>query len=269
MGHKDDLEQRINKSYVLVQKCEAVIQTSDRPKEIERSQADIDQQWELIEGYLVEYIRICQELNLSMPEDILQIAAHFPKLLAQILKRAHNVLHRMSPESGRPLNQLVWVLREFGRFHKHLNEWKELHNLLQECMLALTPLKDELVSVIEQPGRWEMMRGRRLWRLCRAQLSRLESFACDIKHTDDPFYRSTGGMRGPSWMIEITGRQEELEIRLQESNVEMIYDSTLSLWDTFYAALHKADKQLRNVTGELYLLSNTILRSLENDEHSQ
>jgi len=196
----DDLRNRVLESYKLVCEYEIIRQDTDNPKERHRCEREIAGQWILIKGYLKDYFNVCRSLNKPAPEDIRQIAAHFPQFLAEDFQQAYATLHRMVPEGVEALDQLVRVLRELGRFHEHLNEWKELHNLLQESITLLMPLKGELESMIEHPERWERSRGLRLWSMCRTQLRRLESFAQNIKYIDSPFRRDERTIQGPSWM---------------------------------------------------------------------
>lgn len=191
-----------------------------------------------------------------------------PEATAKEFKRAYATLQGIVPQDVEALDQLVWVLRELSRFHELLNEWKEVHNLLQECITSLTPLKGELESALEYSRRWRKASGLRLWGPCRTRLRQLESFARDIKYIDKPLRRDERTVHGPSWMIEIAALRDDLETCLKEGDPGMIYDLTVELWDTCYEHLYVADKRLRDTVGELHMLSSTILRSVENDKHN-
>jgi hypothetical protein len=191
-----------------------------------------------------------------------------PEVTAEEFKKVYITLQGIVPQDVRVLDQLVWVLQELGRFHELLNEWKEVHNLLQECITSLTPLKSELESALEYSDRWRKASGLRLWGPCRVRLRQLESFAGDIKYIDKPFFRGERSIRGPSWMIRIVALRDDLEACLKEGNPGMIYDLAAELWDTCYECLYVADKRLRDTVGELHLLSNTILGSVENGKHN-
>ena len=265
MQYIDDLEIHIRDSYTLIREYEQIRQDTDNPKERHRCKREADFQWELIESYLNDYINTCTNLGRDVPPDIRQIASHFPKYLAQEFQQAYATLQSAIPGDTDAFRTLTRILREFTRLHEHLNEWKELHNLLQECITSLLPLRGELESTIEYPGRWEKARGIRLWSPCQTLLRRLEAFASNIKYIDQPFNRENGVINGPVWMISISALEPDLKASLKEGNHEATYDLTLDLWDTCYDALYQADKYMRDLIKEIYILSNTILRNVDND----
>jgi len=70
-------EQNIRECYSLLSKYEAIRCDTDRPEERKRAQRIIDEQWDLIRGYLDEYLPLCQRFGVTIPNDIAQIAARF------------------------------------------------------------------------------------------------------------------------------------------------------------------------------------------------
>jgi hypothetical protein len=74
MGRRSDLETWIRESYGIIHDYEGQIQTSDRPEEKLRAQRAIEQQWNLIRGYLDEYEPLAGD---GVPPDIAEIATHF------------------------------------------------------------------------------------------------------------------------------------------------------------------------------------------------
>ncbi|MBC7250860.1 MAG: CHAT domain-containing protein [Anaerolineae bacterium] len=81
MGRKEDLEQAIQESYQLIREFEEKLRLSDDPREKVRVRRDIEEQWELIHGYLEEYLGeylpLCRRIGTSPPADIAEIAARF------------------------------------------------------------------------------------------------------------------------------------------------------------------------------------------------
>jgi len=77
MSRKDDLERHIRNSYDIIRQYEEMVQTSDRPEEVQRAQRKIEEQWGLIRGPLVEYLALCRRRGLAVPEEISEIAATF------------------------------------------------------------------------------------------------------------------------------------------------------------------------------------------------
>jgi len=74
MSRKTDLEQHIRESYSLIRQYEDMLRLSADPKEQARSRRGIEEQWELIERYLAEYVLLCERLSLTVPEDISEIS---------------------------------------------------------------------------------------------------------------------------------------------------------------------------------------------------
>jgi hypothetical protein len=79
MPFKADLEAHIRESYKLIHEYEKILQMSDNPKEKLRAQTAIDEQWTFVKGYLDEYIPLCQRLQISIANDLVEIVAHFPE----------------------------------------------------------------------------------------------------------------------------------------------------------------------------------------------
>jgi hypothetical protein len=70
MTLKTDLEKHIRESYRLIQQYEDILRLSDDPKEQMRAQRNVQEQHQLIKRYLAEYVPLCEDLNLAVPEDI-------------------------------------------------------------------------------------------------------------------------------------------------------------------------------------------------------
>lgn len=77
MTRKEDLEGHIRDSYNLILKYEEILRTSDRPKEKARARRNIEEQWELVEEYLDEYLSLCQRMGSLIASDIYEIAVRF------------------------------------------------------------------------------------------------------------------------------------------------------------------------------------------------
>ena len=82
MSRKTDLEQHIRESYKLIREFEDILRLSDNPKEQARARRAINEQWDIIKGYVAEYVPLCERLGLGIPEDITEIATHFPEYTA-------------------------------------------------------------------------------------------------------------------------------------------------------------------------------------------
>lgn len=80
MGPIDELENRIRESYNLVSEYETMRQVEDDPRTRLDQDRQIAAQWSLIREYLDDYLNRVALLHLAVPDDIRQIAAHFPTL---------------------------------------------------------------------------------------------------------------------------------------------------------------------------------------------
>jgi hypothetical protein len=65
-------------------------------------------------------------------------------------------------------------------------------------------------------------------------------------------------------MIKLASLRDDMDAVLAESDLNDVYGITMDLWDELYNNLTRTDKRLRDQVGELYILSTTILRSLDN-----
>jgi hypothetical protein len=260
----DDLEKHIRETYRCIRENETIRIYSDRPREEFRCRQEINDSWALIEEYLGQYIKVCQSLGKPIPEDIRQIATHFPEMVAEGFQQAVTELKQAAPDKTEALNRIVDVMIELRRFHEHLNEWKELHNLLQDLMICLTPLRDGLRSMTTAPGRWTRATSMSLWGPCRTKICQLESFAQNIKYIDDQTYcHEEKSIRGPAWMVNIVALRSKLEASLNEGDPQATFSSTQDLYNTCIQTLYRADKRLRDKVSELYALSNAILGGLQ------
>jgi tetratricopeptide (TPR) repeat protein len=71
MSRKQYLENAIDESYGIIQEYEDIIRVGNRPEEKARARAKIQEQWELIGGYLTEY---CALVDGGLPPAIREIA---------------------------------------------------------------------------------------------------------------------------------------------------------------------------------------------------
>jgi len=264
----NELERFIRDSSRIMFECERELQISRDPEQKTAYRREIEKHEALMKDYLKQYISACQNLGKPMSDDIREIvAARFPELLAADLQRASAALKREMPESIQVLNQLAWVLRELSHFQNHLNEWKELHNLLQEYLSALTALKQQVELELRSAGRWRRTNVQHLWRPCQRKLCDLEHFAQRIQYIDpQPFRRTETGIQGPPWMVYIVASWGELEICMAEGDdLTRLHVALSNLWNDCYDALNEADRHLHETAKDLYRLSDFILRSVEHD----
>jgi len=121
MPRKDDLEHSIHSSYDIIHEYIDIIQTSNRPEERRRAQGEIDRQWDLVDGYLVEYRPLVDN---ELPDEIAQIAAHFT------------------------------ALAEWSKVEQAISVQEGLRDVLsaEQLAAALAPLRDKQASILAQLG---------------------------------------------------------------------------------------------------------------------
>ena len=107
MPRKTDLEQHIRESYDLVRQYEQVLRLSADPKEQARSRRGIEEQWDLIKGYLAEYVPLCERLILTAPEDIAEIAVIAGVSLPQAPSAQPLSEPAPTPSPTRPMGSLL------------------------------------------------------------------------------------------------------------------------------------------------------------------
>jgi hypothetical protein len=100
MGRKEDLEGHIRGSYKLILEYEDIIRLSDNPKERARAQRSINEQWEFIDGYLSEYLPLCQRTGTPLPIDISEVAACFETVTAKQVLAGLGLPSSTPPPSG-------------------------------------------------------------------------------------------------------------------------------------------------------------------------
>ena len=100
MSRQDDLEHLIRDSYDIVRQYEEIVQTSDRPEEVQRARHRIEEQWGLMREPLVEYLALCRRRNLPVPEDVGEMAATFGPELEQAVAAYRPALLPLSSRRG-------------------------------------------------------------------------------------------------------------------------------------------------------------------------
>jgi len=104
MGRRNDLENLIRTSYDIIRQYEKIIRTSNRPEEVDRARWKTDEQWQLVKGYLDEYLLLCERLRESISDDLLEITARFPEytdcLQSSLLNRATGDLEEVLRSEG-------------------------------------------------------------------------------------------------------------------------------------------------------------------------
>lgn len=261
MGYRQELERRIREAYSFIREHQRIMQVSTRPEEKSYSEIAIEQHWAQIERYFREYVHLCRRQQIDIPDDLKEMmAARFPYLLDSDSIPADNL---SIFESAVTSSTLILAGRTLETYLEVLYEWKELHNLLQEVLTSLTPLTNTLELACKGELVWSASLGLQLWRQVRIQLRRLEAFSRDIRYIDEPFDDGGGTLKGAVWMVVIAPLQNELDDSIRMGDCLAGYNLAVELSDVCSTYLYNADKHLRDVVGEIRVLSSNLLRGMK------
>lgn len=171
-------------------------------------------------------------------------------------------LRRALPSSDPAPELWVNALKEFQLHHTCLYEWKELHNFLNDILVAFGQFKRE-VERIEISGEKPNTRAlSRLWRPVVQKVEAMMDWATSIKYiSDKPLSYSEEYTEGPSWAIDLYAAKVMVDGLLERQALETadIYDAAFDFSDVAEQHMYLADKRLRSTAGELYNLSSIVL----------
>ena len=255
MGYKQFLETQIYQLYGFVCEHQKIIQTTTRPEEKLASQQSIDDYWARIKRYLGEYVSLCRSLHVNPSDDFIEImAARFPELLDTVPSDT------LAAQAETANSTTLLPARIFEHYYGALHEWKELHNILQEVIISLSPLLNALEFIPDEGQKWGINFGLQLWRQARIQLRRLESFSRDIKYIGEPFDNVGGTLKGAAWMVEIAILQNDIDESLRKDDLDSARNLAIELSDVCLTHLYRADKHLRDIIEEIYASLGILLR---------
>jgi hypothetical protein len=187
--------------------------------------------------------------------------------------------------------ELDKTLGDFRLFHEQLHEYKELHNAINEILVAFEPFKAEIDRSnsrrsIPKPG---LLRD--LWRPVSMSVVALLNWSQKIHRIGKPFQIFDDKSRsGEDWAIQFSGLQSRINEHLGMvdptggggTSREVVYPSQMQIlayqrlgtevpwWETLLELtsefqhtsshhMNSADKQLRQTAQELFNLSNKAL----------
>lgn len=175
--------------------------------------------------------------------------------------RVRETLRRALP-AGQGRTELRTVIAELTALQAQMAEWKELHHLLHEILVAFAPFHARLAPLSADGfTAAECQALLQNWRPCQDRIDMLTDFACGIEHIGKPFERAGRELRGERWAVEIVALQLPLEDTLKEEAPDPA--SLLELAEEFNSACHRhlalADRKLRAVVDKLQQLSTRLL----------
>lgn len=188
--------------------------------------------------------------------------------------------------------ELDKTLSEFRLFHERLHEYKELHNAINEILVAFEPYKAEIDRSNSRRSLPKLSHLRDLWRPVSITVVAMLNWSQNIKNIGKPFQRFEDKSKsGEEWAIQFSELQSRINEHLgmtdqlgvsEYSKKEIYYPSQIQIltfhrlgteipwWETLSELtssfshtsshhMNSADKQLRHTAQELFNLSNKAL----------
>lgn len=146
-------------------------------------------------------------------------------------------------------HQVEAYLNEFEVLHAQLEEWKEVHSLMQDLQNSFAPARGYIYAFsgrdLPTQERERLLYQIEVeWRPSKRILRRLEDLAEGIVAIGDPY---DGDKIGPVWYIEVKQEADKIDKALFEDNINVLLENISTLGDLIDQQLYLADKALRDV----------------------
>ena len=188
--------------------------------------------------------------------------------------------------------ELDKTLSEFRLYHEQLHEYKELHNAINEILIAFEQFKAEIDRANSRKALPKLSLLRGLWRPVSIKVDALLTWSKGIKNIGEPYKLSDDKSKsGEIWAIQFSELQSRVNehlgvtdqlglggssekkidypsqiqiLRYQSLGTEIpwweaLSELTSSFQDTSSHHMNSADKQLRQTAQDLFNLSNKAL----------
>jgi hypothetical protein len=156
--------------------------------------------------------------------------------------------------------QVEAYLNQFNLLHEQMEEWKEVHNLLQDMQNYFAPCRSYIYAfgrLRDSPTR-QRDEERLLyeieveWRPCKRVLRRLEEFATSVLAIGEAY--DSSHERGPDWLIKPKQAAALLERNLFDSDILALREGLSNFGDQVDQYLYLADKALLKVANDIMRL---------------
>ncbi len=154
--------------------------------------------------------------------------------------------------------QIEAYLNEFNLLHEQLEEWKEVHHLLQDLQNNFAPCRSYIFTLgrlIGSARSAQRQRERILyeveveWRPCKRTLYKLQELAVSIQAIGEPYEPESGS--GPEWFLMPKRIATEIDRALFEDDVAALTEHISAFGDRVDQSLYLADKALRDVVSKI------------------
>jgi hypothetical protein len=170
--------------------------------------------------------------------------------IEQRARRVGEACRKALAGDKRALAELGEVVAALAALQTHSVELVELHCLLQDVLIALTPFHAFLVAGVESgldaAGRQVLLQN---WRPCQRRVDALADFAETVESIGHPFRREGHELEGERWVVEIIALQAVLEDGLKEDELdcESLFGFTDDLANACHRHLTLVDHKLKSV----------------------
>ena len=142
-----------------------------------------------------------------------------------------------------------------AQLYRELEEWKELHYLLQALQTRFAPCHDYVARLNRIRNSWVWIQRRQQkklvhnaetdWRPCRRELNRIKGLAASVQWIDDPYNPKTG--EGPAWFLELLEPSVKIKTCFSQADFVNLPEWLSAFGDVVDQWLYQADKSLREV----------------------
>jgi len=157
--------------------------------------------------------------------------------------------------------QIEAYLDEFGLLHTQLEEWKEIHNLLQDLQNCFAPCRSYTYALDRLEGSTRSIQRQREsmlykievdWRPCKRCLQKLEQLASSIHAIGEPYDSKSGS--GPDWFTALKRIGAGIDDALQSGDTGTLGEQLPTFGDRVDQSLYLADRALRDVVNKMHAL---------------
>ena len=207
------------------------------------------------------------------------------QILQLDLPRVLAALRQSLPANDPAPVYLIETLRQFRDYHARLNDWKELHNQLNDILFNYGSFSREVERLAVTHEDPEPRTIHMHWRPVSQRVSLLLDWASAPRTITggEPFARLEDRIVGPLWAVELCAASARLDdlvrpagpprlfvelrnarpVRPPTVEIGDLYDAASEFFDTAERWMYLADRQLRDTATELLSLSRIVLGSLE------
>jgi hypothetical protein len=153
--------------------------------------------------------------------------------------------------------QIEAYLDEFNSLHRQLEEWKEVHNLLQDLQNSFAPCRSYFFTLgrLSDPRIDQRARERTFyeveveWRPCKRNIGKLEHLAKTIEIIQEAYDPQAG--TGPDWFLLPKQTAMAIDRALFENDGATLTELLSVFGDYVDQFLYLADKALRDVVSDI------------------